>query len=114
MTNACHNPAHRERMDAIHAEGFSKASAVADLFKMFGDATRVRLLWSLTKGEMCVCDLAELLEMEQSAVSHQLRLLRDAHLVKTRRDGRTVVYALDDEHIGKILQTGLAHVEERQ
>ncbi len=86
---------------------------LSELFKVFGDTTRIRILWALSEGEMCVCDLAELLEMGQSAVSHQLRLLRQARLVRCRREGKSSVYALDDDHVEKIFKLGLSHIEEQ-
>ena len=85
---------------------------LSELFKVFGDTTRIRILWALSEGEMCVCDLAELLEMGQSAVSHQLRLLRQARLVRCRREGKSSVYMLDDEHVRRIFELGLTHIEE--
>ena len=85
---------------------------LSELFKVFGDTTRIRILWALAEGEMCVCDLAELLEMGQSAVSHQLRLLRQARLVRCRREGKSSVYMLDDEHVLQIFELGLTHIEE--
>ena len=85
---------------------------LSELFKVFGDTTRIRILWALSEGEMCVCDLAELLEMGQSAVSHQLRLLRQARLVRCRREGKSSVYMLDDEHVRQIFELGLTHIEE--
>ena len=83
---------------------------LSELYKVFADFTRVRILSALTDGEMCVYHLAEALEMGQSAVSHQLRVLRASGLVRPRRDGRTVYYALDDEHVNEILEAGLEHV----
>ena len=83
---------------------------LAELYKVFGDMSRVRILVALTGGERCVYHLAEHLEMGQSAVSHQLRVLRNAGLVRPRREGRTVYYALDDEHVSEILEAGLEHV----
>ena len=85
---------------------------VAELFKAFGDLTRARIICALTQSEMCVSDLAILLEMNQSAVSHQLRLLKQARLVKTRRDGKTRYYSLADEHIQKLFQLAFEHVLE--
>lgn len=85
---------------------------LSELFKVFGDTTRIRILWALSEGEMCVCDIAELLEMGQSAISHQLRLLRQARLVRCRREGKSSVYALDDDHVKKIFDMGLSHIEE--
>ena len=88
---------------------------LAEQFRLFGDATRVRILWALSQGAMCVCDLAELLDCGQSAVSHQLRLLRQARLVRFEKKGKTSVYQLDDEHVWQIIRLGLSHVlEERE
>jgi DNA-binding transcriptional ArsR family regulator len=86
---------------------------LADLFKVFGDSTRVRILSALQHSEMCVCDIAVLLGMTKSAISHQLRSLRQTRLVKRRKDGKSVYYSLDDEHIGNIFAQGLLHVRER-
>lgn len=85
---------------------------VADLFKVFGDCTRIKILYALFECEMCVCDIAELLGMTQSAISHQLRVLKQARLVKYRREGKTVYYALADSHIKTIFDQGLEHVTE--
>ena len=86
---------------------------LSELFKVFGDSTRIRILIALTAGEMCVLHLAEHLEMGQSAVSHQLRILRTSGLVRPRREGKTVYYSLDDEHVKEILESGLEHVIHR-
>lgn len=83
---------------------------VADFFKVFGDSSRVKLLGLLLQTEMCVTDIAEKLDMSQSAVSHQLRVLRQSRLVKYRREGKTVYYSLDDEHVEDILKEGIAHI----
>ena len=85
---------------------------LADLFKVFGDGTRIRILYVLLEAEVCVCDLATLLGMTQSAVSHQLRILKQASLIKARRDGKTVFYSLADAHVRSIINQGLEHVEE--
>ena len=85
---------------------------LADFFKIFGDSTRIRMLYALHGGEMCVQDLASTLTMEPSAVSHQLRVLKSSGLVRYRRDGRRAFYALDDEHIDGIITQGLTHVRE--
>jgi ArsR family transcriptional regulator len=82
---------------------------LAELFKVFGDSTRIRILWALDEAEMCVCDIAYLLNMTQSAISHQLRVLKQAKLVKNRRDGKVMFYSLDDEHVKGILNQGLVH-----
>jgi DNA-binding transcriptional ArsR family regulator len=83
---------------------------LADLFKVFGDSTRVKIISALLHSEMCVCDIAALLGMTKSAISHQLRALRQTKLVKYRRDGKVVYYSLDDEHVGMIFNQGLTHV----
>ena len=85
---------------------------LADLFKTFGDGTRVRILYVLLEAEVCVCDLATLLGMTQSAVSHQLRILKQARLIKARRDGKTVFYSLADDHVATLLRNGMEHVNE--
>ena len=85
---------------------------LADLFKVLGDSTRVRILSALFQAEMCVCDIAALLGMNQSAISHQLRVLKQAKLVKYRRDGKVVYYSLDDEHVISIFDQGLIHINE--
>lgn len=86
--------------------------SVADVFKLLGDPTRVRLLDALTHGERCVCDLASLVNLTESAVSHQLRLLRSARLVRARRAGRQAFYSLDDHHVIGLLHDTRKHVEE--
>ena len=83
---------------------------LADLFKVFGDGTRVRILYVLLEAEVCVCDLATLLGMTQSAVSHQLRILKAARLIKARRDGKTVFYSLADDHVATLLRQGMEHI----
>jgi DNA-binding transcriptional ArsR family regulator len=85
---------------------------LAETFRTLGDPTRVRILDALSHGELCVCDLAALVRMSESAVSHQLRLLRNLRLVKPRREGRMVFYALDDRHIISLFRQGLRHVQE--
>ena len=85
---------------------------LAELFKIFGDSTRIRILFVLFEAEVCVCDLAKLLGMTQSAVSHQLRILKQAHLVKSRRDGKTIFYSLADEHVRTLLWQGMEHINE--
>lgn len=88
------------------------AEALAETFKVLSDPTRVKILFALSKAELCVCDLSALLGMNDSAVSHHLRLLRALKLVKYRREGRMAYYSLDDEHIEKLFQQGLEHVQE--
>lgn len=85
---------------------------LAELFKVFGDSTRIKILWALDEAEMCVCDIAFLLNMTQSAISHQLRVLKQAELVKSRREGKIVFYSLEDEHVKQIFDQGLIHISE--
>ncbi len=85
---------------------------LAELFKVFGDTTRVKILWALDQAEMCVCDISVLLNMTKSAVSHQLRVLKNARLVRFRKEGKNVYYSLDDEHVKGIFELGLIHIDE--
>ena len=85
---------------------------LSELFKMFGDSTRMKILFVLFESEACTCDLAEVLKMTPSAISHQLKTLQRAKLVKSRRDGRTVYYSLADEHVRVIISQGMEHIEE--
>ena len=85
---------------------------IAEVFKVFGDTTRVRILYALSAQEMCVCDIADLLDMTHSSISHQLRVLKQARLVKFRKEGKTVYYSLDDNHVNQIFNCGLCHIEE--
>ena len=85
---------------------------LAELFKVFGDSTRIRILFVLFEAEVCVCDLAEILHMTQSAVSHQLRILKQNKLVKSRREGKSVFYSLADGHVRAIIDQGREHIEE--
>lgn len=106
----------------IHEENVRKTRAampdeellfdVADLFKVFGDSTRVKIICALCQSELCVCDIAALFGMTKSAISHQLRVLKQAKIVKYRRDGKVVYYSLDDAHIIQIFNQGLSHVSE--
>ena len=85
---------------------------LAELFKIFGDSTRIKLLYALYESELCVCDIAKLMEVTQSAVSHQLRVLKNSKLVKFRREGKTVYYSLADDHVIHILAQGMEHILE--
>jgi ArsR family transcriptional regulator len=100
-----------KRLRAALVDG-ETVTGLADTFRALGDPTRVRILDALSHGELCVCDLAGVLGVSQSAVSHQLRLLRSLRLVRARRDGRMVFYALDDRHVVDLLKQGLRHVGE--
>jgi len=111
-----------DHCEAEHSCGMEQARqhmpAAADLlelagfFKVFADGTRMRILYALCEQELCVCHLAELLGMSVSAVSHQLRILRDADLVRTRREGKTVFYSLADDHVHSIILCGMEHIHE--
>lgn len=85
---------------------------LAELFKVFGDSTRIRILFVLFETEVCVCDLAKALNMTQSAISHQLRILKQNRLVKSRRDGKSIFYSLADKHVYNIIAQGMEHIEE--
>ena len=90
----------------------SELYELADLFKVFGDSTRIKILYVLYENEMCVFDIAKILNMTQSAISHQIRVLKQNRLVKYRKEGKTVLYTLADEHVFTILSQGIEHVEE--
>ncbi len=85
---------------------------LAELFRVFGDSTRIKIMYTLFENELCVNDIADILDMTQSAVSHQLRVLKANKLVKFRRDGKSIIYSLDDDHVRSILALGMEHVEE--
>lgn len=85
---------------------------LAELFKVFGDSTRIKILYVLFESEMCVCDIAQVLKMTVSAISHQLRILKQARLVKYRKEGKSVFYSLSDDHIKKMLDNGMEHINE--
>ena len=90
----------------------NKLYDLAELFKVFGDSTRIKFIWALFESEMCVCDIAYLLNMTQSAISHQLRVLKAARLVRYRREGKTIYYSLDDSHVQQIFEMGMEHILE--
>lgn len=108
--------------ECVHLDAVEKVRAqlppdeqlydLAELFKIFGDSTRVKILYALLESELCVCDIAKLMEVTQSAVSHQLRVLKNSKLVKFRREGKTVFYSLADDHVVRILSQGMEHLEE--
>ena len=87
---------------------------LADFYKIFGDTTRVKILYALDKSELCVCDISALLGMSVSAVSHQLHTLRESDLVRTKRDGKVIYYSLADEHVKSILECGIEHISEKE
>jgi len=105
-----HNNSVEEVRSKLPNDGF--LYDLAELFRIFGDSTRIKILYALYEKELCVCDLAEVLGMTQSAISHQLRILKDAKLVRFRREGKSIWYALDDEHVSRILAMGTEHLEE--
>ena len=87
---------------------------LSEVFKLIGDLTRIKILWCLDNNEMCVCDIANVLNMSKSLVSHQLAVLRKSEIVKSRRSGKEVYYTLDDEHITKLFEIGLEHISHRR
>ena len=100
---------HIEKLKSLDDEGLYE---LAEFFRVFGDSTRIRIIYSLIEGELCVQDLAQVLGISQSAVSHQLQTLRANRLVKYRREGKTVYYSLADNHIFSIISQGMEHLEE--
>ena len=109
----CHN-IHPDRLHVVEElmPDESEIYDVAELFKVFGDSTRIRILFVLFEAEVCVCDLAETLHMTQSAISHQLKILKQSKLVKSRREGKSIFYSLADAHVKTIIAQGLEHIEE--
>lgn len=108
------NTIHEDIVEAVKKQmpPDEKLYDLAELFKVFGDTTRVKILWALDKSEMCVCDISVLLNMTKSAVSHQLRVLKQARLVKYKKAGKIVYYSLDDDHIRGIFEQGISHIDE--
>ena len=105
---------HEEKVEEVlkHMPEEEQIKELAEFYKVFGDATRVKILYVLLESEMCVCDLAAVLKMTQSAISHQLRVLKQMKLVKNRREGKTVYYSLADGHIQNIISQGMEHIME--
>ena len=105
---------HQERVDRARESALADEanSGMAQLFKAMGDPNRLRILWALQQEEMCVCDLARFLGVSESAVSHQLRLLRQLHLVSNRRQGPVLYYRLNDEHVRRLMELALEHIRE--
>lgn len=104
-----------EIQSAIAAEvPVAKLLGLAELFKVLGDPSRLRVIQALGAAELCVCDLSAALDMSQSAVSHQLAILRSARLVRSRREGKSIFYALDDEHVGQLFAIASTHLDERK
>ncbi len=112
LSQPCIHPAAIRAVNAAMPE-FGRLAELADFYKLFGDPTRLRILAALGIAELCVCDLGVLLAMKQPAVSHQLRVLKQARIVRARREGKVVYYALKDEHIRHVLRVGLAHLGEQ-
>lgn len=114
--HACESHDHEEALEFVRGEMPSDETLcdLADLYKVFGDTTRVKILYSLFESELCVMEIAELLGMNQSAISHQLQILRRQKLVGTKRDGKTVIYFLADDHVAKILNNGMEHITEER
>lgn len=107
------SPVYTKLATRIHEKGFEKKFLLlAETFRTLGDFSRVQIVFALSKGELCVTEIAELLKMSPSAVSHHLRTLRNLKLVTVRRDHRTIYYSLDDEHIERLLDEGMEHVED--
>lgn len=106
--------AHEDLVARVHDQmpDEEKLYDLSELFRIFGDSTRIKILYVLFEAEMCVCDIAQLLGLSQSAVSHQLRALKAARLVKFRRDGKTVFYSLADGHVRTIIDQGMEHISE--
>ena len=105
---------HEDLLKLVHEQMLDEDELydLAELFKVFGDSTRIRILFVLFEAEVCVCDLAEALNMTQSAISHQLRILKQSKLVTSRRDGKQVFYSLADGHVRTIIAQGREHIEE--
>lgn len=105
---------HQDIVDAVNAQMPEEEELydLAELFKVFADSTRIRILYVLFESEMCVCDIAQILNMTQSAISHQLRVLKQNRLVKYRREGKSILYSLADDHVRAIINQGLEHIEE--
>lgn len=105
---------HQEVIDKIKLPEEEVLYDLGDFFKILGDSTRIKILNALFQSEMCVCDIAALLGMTQSAISHQLRVLKQGRLVKHRKEGKVVYYSLDDDHIKHIVDQGLTHISEKR
>lgn len=105
-----HEDAVREVLNGMPED--EKLYDLAELFKVFGDSTRIKILYALFERELCVCDISNLLGISQTAVSHQLRILKTNKLVKSRRNGKIVFYSLDDDHVYKIIDCGMEHINE--
>lgn len=109
-----HTEVHQDLVQKVHdtMPDENELYDLAELFKIFGDSTRIRILYVLFEAEVCVCDIAEALNMTQSAISHQLRILKNSKLVKSRRSGKSIFYSLADDHVRAIIEAGREHIEE--
>ena len=105
---------HQEAVDKVLGEMPADETLydLAELFKIFGDSTRIKILYALFEAELCVCDISQLVGVSQTAISHQLRILKNAKLVKFRREGKTVFYSLADDHVRRIIDQGMEHILE--
>lgn len=111
----CHMPHDHEKMVSEWKKDLMDEDLLyelADLYKIFGDSTRIKIMFLLLQSEMCVCDIADVLNMNPSAISHQLRVLKQNKLVKNRREGKSVIYSLADQHVMSILSQGMEHIME--
>ena len=108
------NCIHRKKIDTakLYSPEEDTIIDLADMFKIFADSTRLKIICAILKEELCVCDLSEMLNINQTTVSHQLKNLRDAKLVKYRRDGKQIFYSLEDNHVNQIIMAGLDHITE--
>ena len=107
---------HKDVVDAVKSTFMAEEVLfdLADFYKIFGDTTRIKILYAIDKQDLCVCDIASILNMTVSAVSHQLKQLRDSNLVKTRREGKSIYYSLSDDHVRQIIDCGLEHIMEKK
>ncbi len=115
MTDVCENTfVHEDTVNAVREKMTDEDLLydIAEIFKIFGDSTRIRILSALLINELCVCDICSLLNMTKSAVSHQLRILRQSKLVKNRRNGKEIYYSLDDDHVASIINLAIEHAKE--
>ena len=108
----CEHETHHEILDRIELPDDEHFFDLAEFFSVMGDSTRIKILYLLFEGEMCVCDISEKLGMSMSAISHQLRVLKNARLVKYRKQGKSVFYSLHDDHVKTIINMGVEHIEE--
>ncbi len=108
----CEHETHRDVLDKIELPDDEHFFELSEFFSVMGDSTRIKILYLLFNGEMCVCDISEKLDMSMSAISHQLRVLKNARIVKYRKSGKSVFYSLADDHVKTIINMGVEHIEE--